>query len=137
MERFITAHPDRPCGYYFRATATSWRLFLIGEHDDPEPLKEKFAEELELSRKIAGQAAKVDSTKFEGTLYLGAVYGQQALLALIDHRWLVMAPLAKRAWNYIDKALEMDPEYYDLYMGRGTYMYVTGALPEVVGHPTS
>ncbi|MFC1544957.1 tetratricopeptide repeat protein, partial [Gemmatimonadota bacterium] len=132
LERFIVAHPERPCGYYFRATATSWRLFLIGEDEDPEPLKEKFGEQLEISRKAAEEAAKIDSTRFEGTLYLGAVYGQQALLAMIDHRWLVMAPPAKRSWNYIEKAQKIDPDFYDCYMGRGIYLYITDALPEVV-----
>ncbi len=132
VERFIAANPDRPCGYYFRATAISWRLFLISEDEDPEPLKQRFEQELERSRRVAEQAARSDETKLEGTLYLGAVYGQQALLALMDHRWLVMAPLAKRAWNYIEKMLEMDPDYYDSYMGRGIYLYFTDALPEVV-----
>ncbi len=132
VERFIAANPDRPCGYYFRATAISWRLFLISEDDDPEPLKQRFRQELERSRRVAEQATRNDETKLEGTLYLGAVYGQQALLALMDHRWLVMAPLAKRAWDYVEEVLEMDPDYYDSYMGRGIYLYVTDALPEVV-----
>ncbi len=132
VERFIAANPDRPCGYYFRATAISWRLFLLSEDEDPGPLKQRFEQELEYSRTMAEQAADKDGTKLEGNLYLAAVYGQQALLALVDHRWLVMAPLAKRAWDYIDKTLEMDPEYYDSYMGRGIYLYFTDALPEVV-----
>jgi hypothetical protein len=132
VERFIAANPDRPCGYYFRATAISWRLFLISEDEDPEPLKKSFEQELELSRTMAEQAAKGKETKLEGTLYLAAVYGQQALLALVDHRWLVMAPLAKKAWDYIEKTMEMDPDYYDSYMGRGIYLYFTDALPELV-----
>ncbi|MBW7996850.1 MAG: hypothetical protein FVQ81_09865 [Candidatus Glassbacteria bacterium] len=132
VERYIAANPNRPDGYYFRATATSWRLFLISEDEDPEPLKKKFEEELDLSRQYAERAEKNGDTRFAGTLYLGAIYGQQALLAVIDHRWLVMAPLAKRAWNYIEKVLELDPDYYDSYLGRGTYMYITGSLPAAV-----
>lgn len=43
-----------------------------------------------------------------------------------------MAPLAKRAWNLIDEALRIDPEYYDSYLGRGIYQYFTDVLPKMI-----
>lgn len=51
---------------------------------------------------------------------------------MIERKYLVMAPLAKRAWNTIEKALNIDPEYYDNYLGRGIYQYFTNVLPKMI-----
>lgn len=52
------------------------------------------------------------------------------MLALLQGHYLVMAPKAKQAWEYFEKAVFIDPLYYDTYMSVGAYQYFIGSLPE-------
>jgi len=132
IEGWIERHPDRPAGYFFRAVACSWRLFLQPEGIDSEALKDRFKEAVRQCRNRAEKARSGSESRFEGTVYLGAVQGLEALLAMIEKRYLIMAPLAKQAWNSIEQALDLDPGYYDSYLGRGIYLYFTDALPKII-----
>ena len=132
IDNWIERHPDRPAGYFFRAVACSWRLFLQPEGIDSGALKDKFKEAVRHCRNRAEKARSGSESRFEGTVYLGAVQGLEALLAMIEKRYLIMAPLAKQAWNSIEQALDLDPGYYDSYLGRGIYLYFTDALPKII-----
>ncbi len=133
INSWIERNPARPAGYFFRAVACSWRIFLQPEGSDNDALKDKFKEAGHHCRKLAEKLRSRSESRFEGPLYLGAIYGQEALLAIIERKYLIMAPLAKRAWDSIDEALRIDPEYYDSYLGRGTYQYFTDVLPKIIG----
>jgi tetratricopeptide (TPR) repeat protein len=132
IDRWIERNPARPAGYFFRAVACSWRIFLQPEGSDSDALKGKFKEAVRDCCRVAEKVRSRNESRFEGILYLGAIYGQEALLAMIEGKYLVMAPLAKRAWNTIEKALNIDPEYYDSYLGRGIYQYFTDVLPKMI-----
>lgn len=132
VDGWIGEHPGRPAGLFFRAALLSWRLFLMPREADSGPLKQRFETAVRECRKSAERAAGRRETEFEGTVYLGAVYGQEALLAMLDRRYLVMAPLARRAWDHIQRAVSLDPEYFDSYFGLGIYLYFTDVLPKLV-----
>ncbi|MEA1997023.1 MAG: hypothetical protein U9N45_05265, partial [Gemmatimonadota bacterium] len=127
---WIERQPDRPEGYFLLSAALSWRIYLQPEEADIKHLNKEFEEAVEKSRRAAEKARSRKESRFEGTLYLGAAYGLEALVALLDHRYLVMAPLAKQAWNYLEEAVELDPGYYDIYFGLGNYRYLIDMLPE-------
>jgi len=129
---YIERHPEHPAGYFFRAASLSWRIFLRPRDTDLGPLRNEFERSIKDCRRVAERASKRRESEFEGLLYLGAIYGQEALLALIDHKYLVMAPLAKQAWNYIGQTLVMDPRYYDSYFGKGMYQYFIAILPKPI-----
>lgn len=132
VDNWIERNPDRPDGYFFRAVACSWRIFLQPEGTEKNDLEDKFKKAGRECRKAAEKVRSRSESRFEGTLYLGAVYGLEALLAMVEGKYLIMAPLAKQAWHTIEEALAIDPEYYDSYFGRGIYLYFTDALPEMI-----
>jgi len=129
---WIERNPDRPAGYFFRAVACSWRIFLQPEGINSDALKDSFENAVRNCRRTAEKVRSRKETRFEGTLYLGAIYGLEALLAMVEKKYLVLAPLAKRAWNTIEQALEINPGYYDSYLGRGIYQYFTDVLPKMI-----
>ncbi len=132
LDKWIGSHPGDPSGLFMRSALFSWRLFLLPEEDDSGPLTAAFEKANEMCRESAEHRLKERGGEFEGTVYLGAVYGQEALLALIDRRHLAMAPLAKKAWKYVQRAVSLDPQYYDNYLGLGIYLYFTDVLPRLV-----
>ncbi len=132
VDAWTRKHPGRPAGPFFQSALLSWRLFLLPEGEDDTALKRAFEEANERGRDCAGRMLNQRGGELEGTAYLGAIYGQQALLALIDRRWLSMAPLAKKAWQYVQRTVALNPQYYDSYMGLGIYLYFTDVLPRLV-----
>jgi len=128
----IERNRERPAGYFFKSAALSWRLFLAAEGSDTKKLKKEFESAVEDSRRVAENTRSRKESRFEGTIYLGAVYGQEALLAMLDRRYLVMAPLSRQALIYIEEAISIDPQYYDCYLGTGIYKYFTAVLPGAV-----
>ena len=132
IDNWIWRSPGRPDGYFYRAVLYSWRIFLLPEEDEPGLLRDEFEKAIRDCRIRAEKISARRETAFEGTLYLGAIYGQEALLALIDRKYLIMAPLAKQAWLNVSKVLEMDPQFYDGYFGKGIYLYFTDLLPTAI-----
>ncbi|MCE5271205.1 hypothetical protein LLH00_07965 [bacterium] len=133
IEAWIAENPKRPVGYFFSGVSQAWRLFLQPEGADLEPLKKRLAATLSrcslLSQKTQGRG---EYGALEGSLYAGASCGLEAMLAMLDGRYLVMAPLAHQAWGHIQQAVVADPLFYDSYMSVGIYQYFTGRLPEVM-----
>ncbi len=132
VEQVIAERPGHPAGYFYRALLCSWRTFLEPEGPAQEQCKQQFERALKQARQVAEKTRSRQETRLLGTYYLGAVDGQEAMLALIDHRYLVMVPLARQAWKSVQETLERDPQCYDCYLGSGIYKYVTAMLPAPV-----
>jgi tetratricopeptide (TPR) repeat protein len=129
---FIARNPENPSGHLFRAITLGWKFFFTPKGEDTGQLEESISQAGADCRKYADRYRKRDETRFEGTVCLGMIYGLEALMAMLDDRYLVMAPLALKAWDSLQEASSIDPEYYDLYFGLGLYRYFTDVLPKVV-----
>jgi len=129
---FIIRHPENPSGYLFRAITLGWRLFFTPEDTDTRQLRQDFKQAGRSCRAFAEEYRRQDKTRLEGTVCLGMSYGLEALIAMLEDRYLVMAPLALNAWEFLQEAVAIDPEYYDIYFGLGLYRYFTDVLPTLV-----
>ncbi len=129
---FIARHPENPSGYMFRAVVLGWRFFFTPEESDTRQLQKELKQAGKDCRRFAQKYRKQDKTRLEGTTCLGMSYGLEALLAMLDGRYLVMAPLALKAWDFLQEAASIEPGYYDIYFGLGLYRYFTAVLPTVV-----
>ena len=129
---FITRHPENPSGYLFRAITLGWRLFFTPEDSDTRQLRQDFKQAGNSCRAFAEKYHRQEETRLEGTVCLGMSYGLEALIAMLEDRYLVMAPLALNAWEFLQEAVSIDPEYYDIYFGLGLYRYFTDVLPTLV-----
>jgi len=129
---FISEHPENPSGYMFRAVTLGWRLFFTPEESDTRQMEEDLKQAGKNCRRFAEKYRKQDITRLEGTVCLGMSSGLEALVAMLEDRYLVMAPLALRAWGFLKEAVSIDPEYYDIYFGLGLYRYFTAILPKLV-----
>jgi len=132
IQGWIERNREKPAGYFFHAAAISGRIYLLPKDKDVTDLKKKLEKAISSCRRTAKKLLSRDENKFEGTLYLGANYGLEALLAMLDRKYLAIPPLAKRAWNHLNQAETLDPEYYDTYFGLGSYLYIIDTLPVII-----
>ena len=132
MERFIEVHPEDPAGYFYRASAAGWRIFLTPRDSSIDSQMTVFEQNVRLCKRAAEEMQKDENNRTEALAYLGMAHGQEALLALLEERYLVALPRAIQAWKYLQRVLERDPAYYDIYFGVGVYRYFAAQLPGVV-----
>ncbi|MEA2062103.1 MAG: tetratricopeptide repeat protein [Gemmatimonadota bacterium] len=129
---FIARNPENPAGYFFHATALGYRLFFTPESDNTRELEQAIERANGSCRDRAEKYCRSSETRLEGTVYLAMSHGLEALLALLEGRYLVMAPLGLKAWKLLREAVEIDPTFYDCYFGLGLCRYFTATLPRVV-----
>jgi tetratricopeptide (TPR) repeat protein len=125
--------PEHPAGLFFLA---SLQWFEYSQNADvpktANELEPKFNQlidrALDLSRKM--YAKNHDDP--EANFYLGAIYGMKGRWLLIQRKWIRAAHYGYKGYKYFKRTIELNPEYYDAYLGLGMYDYYSDTLPTVL-----
>ncbi len=123
--------PESPMGAYATATAVWWEL--TNEFDEKNPALEKeFLDAAGKSAQAARAALKKGDPTGEASLCLGGALGLQARWEAINGQWLSAYRHGRQAFKDQKKAIEINPQMYDAYLGVGIFHYYTATLPAVV-----
>jgi tetratricopeptide (TPR) repeat protein len=78
------------------------------------------------------KAARDGASPAEAWLYLGAAYGLRGRREASLHHWLSAYFDGRRAYKDAQRALTLDPELYDAYLGIGAFDYYVATLGRFV-----
>jgi len=125
--------PEHPAGPFFLASLQwleySQNADVPGTVDALEPKFNQIMDQaLERARKM--YAKKHDDP--EANFYLGAIYGMKGRWFLLKYKWIRAAHYGFKGYKYLKRAVELNPECYDAYLGMGMYDYYSDTLPAVV-----
>ncbi len=130
-DEIITRFEGHPFGYFGRAVVAWARLEYAHEQSDPEMEKE-FARRTDEAITKGEVYLKKHPRDANGHLAMGGMLGMRSRLALMKHSYLSAYVSGKKAISHMNKAIEIDPQLYDAYIGPGMYEYYAGTLPAVV-----
>ncbi|MDD4004920.1 MAG: hypothetical protein PHW69_06920 [Elusimicrobiaceae bacterium] len=123
----LTNYPGQPYGYFGLAVCSWARLEYQEEQSSPE-LEKEFIKRTE----TAVEQGKKWIAKYPDDAYahvcLGGIYGLQARLELMQHKWVSAFLKGKSGLKAMRRALKLDPELYDAKIGPGMYEYYAGTL---------
>lgn len=125
----MSARPGDPVPSLGRATAVWWRM----ENDFAEPGS---ADEKEFAAAV--KQAVADAKKARGAggaeayLYLGAAYGLRGRREAALRQWFGAYFDGRRAYRNARKAVKLNPELYDAYLGLGAFDYYVATLSRFV-----
>lgn len=126
----IDMAPDSPAGYYYRA-AIHWQWRLVAR--DPQQraallqrLQEDMRRTLDVAQKLPAARAA------EAAFYLGAAYGTQARVSVVEKQYFKALGAAKKGGAYLQRCVELDPTWHDAYLGLGVYHYFLARVPGFV-----
>lgn len=123
--------PGNPIGPYALTTTTWWEL--TNEFDEKNPALEKdFMAAADQTAKVARAAIKQGDPTGEAHLCLGGALGLKSRWEAIQGHWFKAYRDGKTAYNAQARAIEINPEMYDAYLGVGIFHYYTATLPSVV-----
>ena len=131
FDKVLELYPGQPYGYFGRALVAYSRLIYQEEQSDPG-LEELFFSRMQEAIDKGEKWLEVHPNDPNAYLCVGSMYGVRAVLYIHAHRWLKAYFSGKKGMKLINRALEIDPQFYDAYIGPGLYEYQAGNLTGVV-----
>ncbi|MFA6028910.1 MAG: hypothetical protein WC969_03545 [Elusimicrobiota bacterium] len=118
-------HPEHPAGPFFQGIAYYQRILV--ETPISTASVRAFEERMARAAKLAGRAP-ADAPAWR-EYYLGAAYGFQARVSSLRRDWVSAMRDARKAVGHVKKAVELDPDLEDAYLGLGMYHYFMARMP--------
>jgi len=119
FKKIIEKYPEEPIGYFF--IAASYQT-LIDDYRN-ENYKPDFEEYIDAA--IVKAEKKIDdgANSADDHFYVGGSYGYRGIYKSFRGNWWGAFRDARKAKSHLDKALKINPELYDCYIGLGAYHY--------------
>lgn len=129
-EELVRMYPDHPAGYVYRAALVWWEA--VEDHDN-KGLQDQFERLNQQAIEKAHAWLQSHPQDKLGLAYLASAYGNKSRFDVtVTHSYLSALRNGKKAFKYIQMAHDLDKNFYDAYIGLGSYNYFTGALPGVI-----
>ncbi len=123
----LANYPGQPYGYFGLAVCSWARLEYQEEQSSPE-LEKEFIKRTETAVVKGKEWVKKYPNDAYAHVCLGGIYGLQARLELMQHKWVSAFMKGKSGLKEMKRALKIDPEIYDAKIGSGMYEYYAGTL---------
>ncbi|NMB82248.1 MAG: hypothetical protein GYA14_10565, partial [Ignavibacteria bacterium] len=125
-DRIIDLYPDDPHGYYLTAQIYYWTF--LGSKDKGEyQVFTKFADlaQTKIDKILDNDEKNVKVLYIAGNLALFKAMANAVNESSVDAFWS-----SKNAVNYFEKAIQLNPKFYDAYLGLGLFDYAMSFVPE-------
>lgn len=125
FKELIEKYPGRPEGYHYLSGIYVWYYLSSKDKNDLKTFTAYSDTAIDLAVKL------IDKNSNDGNLqYIaGANYSYRAIAFGSAENYLDAAWASKRSESFLKKALEINPEMYDAYLGLGLYNYAVGQIP--------
>lgn len=119
FQTLIRMAPQDPAGYFFLAA-----LYHTQMIDYESNLREKeLYKNVKIAKKLARQRIKENKKDAWAHVILGNSYGVKAVYNATKGKWWSGLKEGLSAKSALKKAIQLDPELYDAYVGLGSYHY--------------
>jgi tetratricopeptide (TPR) repeat protein len=127
----LEKYPEHPYPHFGMAM-TKWATLEYLEDESDPKLEKEYAEMTDKAIDVAD--AWLDKHPGDANAYLcvGGLYGLRARLAVLQHRWIKAYFDGRKALSSTRRALKIEPQLYDAYLGLGMYEYYAGTLHGVI-----
>ena len=129
FDSIISQSPDDPQGYFLKSAVYFW---IYTENYGNEEIGQQFEDLSEKAIEVAEARLELNEEDEDALFYLGGTYGTLGRYYLITRSWLNAYWNGRKGKNYLEEVVELNPQYYDAYLGLGIYHYFADVLPGIV-----
>ena len=131
LSALLKEYPNYPLGL-FGKTMIEWSRYEYEYEKSNKAQAQNF--EREINSAISGIELWLSENKEEAQAYLalGGIYGVKARFLLANKNYVRAYFTGKKGLKHMNKAVELNPQMYDAYLGKAIYEYYAGTLPTVV-----
>jgi tetratricopeptide (TPR) repeat protein len=124
--RLVALQPRHPAGYFFRAMVIWWKILV--DLDNPQYDDQLFAA-LDEVEEMCDSILDVRSDDVTAIFFKGGAIGFAGRLRFHRDDWLGAANAGRKALPLVQRASDLDPNNYDIYLGTGIYNYYADVIP--------
>ena len=117
FDRVIASAPERPEGYFFKASV----FHILKGHIPREDYQETWRKNAEKAMALSEALLEKNPEDTRALLLAGLTEGMRIVDALDSSSYLTAFLRAGAMQNHLEKALELDPKIHDAYYGLGIY----------------
>jgi tetratricopeptide (TPR) repeat protein len=118
-------YPLNPAGFFYEGV-----VYYQQNITENPPQKSTFQSFQVAMDRCTALAKSIDrSDPVTSHQYQGAALGFQARYLASQHHFLAALPKARQAVQHVQKAIELNPNLTDAYLGMGMYNYFTATMP--------
>lgn len=126
FDSLISKDERNPAGYFYKSAVYFW---MYTENYGDETLGEEFEKHSFNAVEIGEARLEENESDIDALFYLGGVYGNLGRYYVITQNWLKAYWYGRKGKNYLEEVVEINPEYYEAYLGLGIYHYYADILP--------
>ncbi len=127
----VEKYPDHPFGH-FGLAMTKWAHFEYLDDESDPSLDRQYYALTDKAIEVGKLWLKKHPNDSNAHMCMGGMYGLRARLYLMQHSWIKAYFSGRKALSYMRKAIEINPQMYDAYLGLGMYEYSAGTLTGAV-----
>ena len=126
FNKILELRPESPLGYYYIAKIHFW--IYLGSRDPGEySIFIKFAE---LAQQKVDKLLENKPKDFQTMFIAGNLASYRAMVEATNNSTVDAFWASKKAVNYFEETLELNPKYYDAYLGLGLFDYAMSFVPD-------
>lgn len=125
----IKCEPKNGLGYFLKSVCYFW---MCQKYLHNEEIIEKYKEITFKAIEIAEETLDKNEDDIDAMFYLGGAYGNLGRYYTMEKSYLKAYWYGKKGKNILKDVIEINPKYYDAYVGLGIYHYYAAELPKII-----
>ncbi|KPL01899.1 MAG: hypothetical protein AMJ73_09550 [candidate division Zixibacteria bacterium SM1_73] len=119
FKKLIDLFPNEPIGYFYVSATLQTMMDDFRNYS----YQDEFNKYMDLAIKKGEEREKRGNLTAYDCLYMGGAVGYRGIHKALTGDWFGAFVDGLKGKGYLEKALELDPEFYDVYYGLGTYHF--------------
>lgn len=119
FKKLIEIFPEDPIGYFYMSATLQTMMDDYRNYS----YMDEFNKYMNLAIKTGEERKKKGNLTAYDCLYLGGAVGFRGINRALTGDWVGAFVDGLKGKGYLEKALKLDPEFYDVYYGLGTYHF--------------
>ncbi len=129
FDKIIKREPKVGLGYFLKSVCYFWQC---QKYLHNEEISEKYKDITFKAIEIAEKTLDKDENNIDAMFYLGGAYGNLGRYYAMEKSYLKAYWYGKKGKNYLKDVIEINPKYYDAFVGLGIYHYYAAELPKII-----
>jgi tetratricopeptide (TPR) repeat protein len=119
LKKLIELFPEDPIGYFYISASLQTMMDDFRNYS----YEDEFNRYMDMAIKKAERKKEQGNLTADDYLYFGGAVGFRGIHKALTGNWMGAFVDGLKGRGYLDKALELDPELYDVYYGLGSYHF--------------
>jgi len=136
FQDIIKADTSNPAGYFALAALSWWRYSQnFDVTADFKDLEDEFMKNADAAIKVCEGRLKKKEALDQTYFFMGSAYGLKGRWYAVQRHWFKAYTNGNKGRKLLNKAVKVNPEFYDAYLGIGIFDYFADTLPGVLKIP--